>query len=109
VTAQTSPEFVRPDERPSIEDMFQDFHEGNPRIYVELVTLARRWKAVGHRACGIGMLFEVLRWRKGLLTTDANSPEFRLNNNYRSRYARLIMRREADLEGIFETRSLHRE
>ena len=30
--------------------------------------------------------------------------DFKLNNNYVSRYARLIMAQEADLEGVFETR-----
>jgi hypothetical protein len=30
--------------------------------------------------------------------------EFKLNNDYRAPYARLIMRREPDLDGLFETR-----
>ena len=38
-------------------------------------------------------------------TTDEHSG-FKLNNNYRSRYARLIMEQEADLEGVFQIREL---
>jgi hypothetical protein len=32
--------------------------------------------------------------------------DFKLNNNYHSRYARLIMEREPGLDGFFETRGL---
>jgi hypothetical protein len=32
--------------------------------------------------------------------------EFRLSNSYRSRYARLIMEQEADLQDFFTTREL---
>jgi hypothetical protein len=50
------------------------------------------------------MLFEVLRWRHTLRT---GGDEFKLNNNYRSYYSRLIMLTEADLTDVFETRRLH--
>ena len=51
-----------------------------------------------------GMLFEIVRWRRGVVTVIGDG--FRLNNNYRSRYARLIESQEPDLEGIFDTREL---
>ena len=88
-----------------IQEAFQKFHTDNPHVYDELVALARGLVAAGHRLIGIGMLFEVLRWQQMLATTGDT---FKLNNNYRSRYARLIMDREIDLRYVFETRRLHR-
>lgn len=88
-----------------IEEAFWKWHAQNPQVYSELVSLARRLRDRGHRKVGIGMLFEVLRWRHAMRTTgDADG--FKLNNNYRALYARLIMEQEDDLAGMFELRAL---
>jgi len=89
----------------SIEEAFGLFHAENPWVYVHLVKLARDLKQRGHRKIGIAMLFEVLRWSYLMSTSDPTS-DFKLNNNYRSRYARKIMAEHPDLDGIFETRGL---
>jgi hypothetical protein len=86
-----------------LQEAFERFHRENPQVYDELVGMARRWRRSGHERCGIGMLFEVLRYRYGLRTAG---DEFKLNNNYRSRYARKIMAEHPDLDGFFETREL---
>lgn len=86
-----------------LQAQFERFHQANPHVYRELVRLARRWRDAGHRKCGIKLLFEVLRWELGLRTTEE---EPRLNNNWTSRYARLIEAQEPDLEGFFELREL---
>lgn len=89
----------------SIETDFWGFHEANPHVYTRLVELARAWvQRRGPRKLGMKMLFEVLRWEVAMRTTG---DDFKLNNNYTSYYARLIMERESDLAGIFETRALH--
>jgi hypothetical protein len=82
---------------------FLAFHAANPHIYDALVVLARRARSAGRTRAGIGMLWEVLRWDIFIRTTGT---EYKLNNNLRSRYARLIMHREPDLAGFFETRVL---
>lgn len=83
---------------------FKEFHAANPHVYLALVRMARAWKARSFPKVGIGMLWEVLRYHEGLRTKG--DPNFKLNNNHRSRYARLIMGRELDLKGFFETRTL---
>lgn len=94
------------DDQPrSLEHRFRQFHEMNPWVFDELVRLTRELKSRGHRRVGIGMLFEVLRWHHMRATDDPGS-EFKLNNSYRSRYARLIMDECPDLRGVFETREL---
>jgi hypothetical protein len=89
-----------------IDAAFRTFHHANPDVYEQLVSLAQRWRTAGHQRCGIAMLYELVRWERGLETSD---DQFRLNNNYRSRYARLIMLNEPDLAGFFDVRQLSSE
>ncbi|MGB5760820.1 MAG: hypothetical protein WBM50_28150 [Acidimicrobiales bacterium] len=85
----------------SIEANFLAFHEANPWVYTALVRLARD---MNRRPIGIGMLFEVIRWQYARATVSDDG--LRLNNNFRSRYARLIMEQEPDLAGVFQIREL---
>lgn len=88
----------------SIERRFRQFHQHNPKVYEQLVELAREAKHSGRHRIGIKMLWEVARWN---LSRDLRYDEaFKLPNDYHSRYARLIMEQEQDLRGIFETRQL---
>jgi hypothetical protein len=88
----------------SIQGRFEQFHKNNPHVYRNLVKLARAVRQQNpHAKIGIAALFEELRWQYAIQTTDT---DYRLNNNYRSRYARLIEEQEPDLKGIFETRRL---
>jgi hypothetical protein len=89
----------------TIDARFREFHETNPLVYSNLVALAREAKAKGHNRISIGMLWEVLRWTKLVAVIDASS-RYELNDNYRSRFARLIMEQEPELDGIFEVREL---
>lgn len=84
------------------------FHKANPWVMEALVTLTKDLANRGHQRVGIGMLWEVLRWQWMHSTYDPATPgQWRLNNNYRAWYAREIMRRHPDLDGIFETRTIH--
>lgn len=83
-------------------EAFEQFHFDNPRVYVILVRLAREWiRLTGRHKLGIKTLYERARWEIALATSD---PDFKLNNNYTAYYARLIMRRESDLAGLFDLR-----
>lgn len=88
-----------------LEREWRAFHAANPQVYAALVREARVLLARGHKRLGVGMLWEVLRWQRMLHTTDPAG--WKLNNNHRSRYARLMMEQEPDLRGVFETRELH--
>ncbi len=85
------------------EKKFLEFHEANPNVYKQLVGMAKQLKAQGHARAGIQMLFEVLRWKTMLKTTDS---DFKINNNYAGRYSRMIMEEYPELDGFFEIRQL---
>ena len=88
-----------------IERRFYEFHGENPQVYDELVRLARRAHQFGHHRIGIRMLWEVMRWNL-TIEVDQGDDEFKLNDHYTSRYARMIMDRNSDLDGMFELRTL---
>jgi hypothetical protein len=86
----------------SIYARFKRFHATNPHVYENLVKLARDFRSKGsnhNRKLGIGMLYEVLRWNY-YLTTEGEE-EFKLSNDFRAAYARLIMEQEKDLSDAF--------
>lgn len=83
-------------------DEFEAFHAANPDVYSALVALARKFtRQIQSGQIGMQMLIEVLRWQVMVSTTDA---EYKINNNHGPHYARLIMRQEPDLDGVFITR-----
>lgn len=86
-----------------LEQSFWEFHKKNKEIYRMLVRFAREWRQVkGVEAkLGISLLFERVRWETSLKTNDE---EFKLNNNHRAFYARLIMKYNPDLDGVFRMR-----
>jgi hypothetical protein len=85
----------------SIEDDFADFHRDNPHVYANLLSMALALKGRGRQFYGIGALAEVLRFQRALLTTD---PDYKINNNYRALYARMLMDQEPELRDFFRTR-----
>ncbi len=90
----------------TIQSRFEHFHSENPIVYATLVRFAREWRLARTDRCGVGMLWEVMRWEVSLRGLPATGEDFKLNDHYRSRYARLIMLQEPDLADIFETRIL---
>jgi hypothetical protein len=81
----------------------QEFHEANPRVYSTLRMLAFQWiERTGRHKLGIATLFERTRWEIALSTSD---PDFKLNNDFRAFYSRLLMLREPELAGLFDVRA----
>jgi hypothetical protein len=89
----------------SIQRRFNKFHFSNPHVYRALVALARKAKASGIKTYGIAGLYEKLRWDMNVETVGVTE-QFKLSDNFKSRYARLIMSQERDLAGFFTTKKL---
>lgn len=97
------PQCVQPAkvEGETIAARFDSFHALNPHVYVAIVSLARELRRQGWAKAGMKQIFEQLRWRFAVAT---RGDAWRMNNNYTAHYARLVMSREPDLAGFFETR-----
>jgi len=89
---------------------FLKFHEENPKVYIRLVELARELKQnFKLESASIGLLWERLRWISFIeVQRDPTKEQYKLNDHYRSEYAREIMARERDLKDFFEVRKLRR-
>lgn len=89
-----------------IQNDFEKFHSANPLVYQLLVSSALRVKARGYKQYGIKTLYELVRWHHDI-NVGPNSETFKMNNNFTSRYARLIMDNVPQLEGFFRLRELN--
>jgi len=87
----------------TIGERFEAFHAANPWVLTAYERLTADELRRGRSRVGIGMLTEVLRWHYGRQTTGDT---FRINNNLRSRYVRLLLERHPEWAGVFETREL---
>lgn len=88
-----------------LEEDFSRFHAANPHVYQALRQVALHAARRG-RKVGIKAIYERVRWEYQV-ETSRQEDAYKLNNNYTSRYARLLMENEPDLAGFFETRRLH--
>lgn len=85
----------------SLTDRFRAFHEKNPHVYTRLEELVAEAVAAGHRRIGVGALFERLRYAE---RTETNGDRYRLNNDYRADYCRLLVARHPEWADLFELR-----
>jgi len=91
----------------TLQKKFQAFHRKNPTIEKELTKLALLAKDRGYDQYSINGLFEILRWERSMSLSqiDASEDPLKLNNSYRSFYARLIMRKNKELKNFFRVRT----
>lgn len=96
---------VQPNTQPteSIQERFEAFHAANPWVLTALEKLTREHLETGARRLGIGMLWEVIRWKYASAT---RGDDFRANNNFRSRYVRLLRARNPEWSDVFAVREL---
>lgn len=91
----------------SIEARFRRFHRDNPDVYRRLRAKALEARRAGIERTGIRRLWEALRWEVDLAVARGELDHgYKLNDHYPSRYSRLLMAQEEELEGMFETREL---
>jgi hypothetical protein len=81
---------------------FATFHAENPWVYRRLRDLALAVRRAGVHHYGISGLYETLRYEMHLEATDVDG--FKLNNNYRALYARMLAQNEPELETFFQFR-----
>jgi len=88
----------------SIDESFRDFHQKNPHVYkhfkdyFEMLHHRKGWQRVSAK-----LIIERVRWE---IWSSADSLDFKINNNYTSRYVRMFIKDYPQYEHCFELRSL---
>jgi hypothetical protein len=85
-----------------IEKAFALWHRDHPAVYAALEAAALSQQRDGAHRLGIAKLVEDIRYNPGIRPRDGEA--FRLNNNYRSLYARLLVHRHPSLAPLFVLR-----
>jgi hypothetical protein len=80
---------------------FADYHAANPHVYAAMRRFALEAKHAGRKHLGIGAVTERVRWET---MVEGRGDSFKVNNNWRAFYARLLMEQEPELRGFFEVR-----
>jgi hypothetical protein len=91
----------------TIQEQFEEFNQAHPEILAYLVMLSFDLHYKGFVRYGIKSLYERARWH--FVVEKDEGEDFKLPNNYHSRYARLIMQQHPELEGLFELCALRTE
>ena len=87
----------------SLDARFARFHAANPHVFRALESLAMQLYRAGARGFGVKLLVEQLRWQYAIATSGDT---FRINNNWPSRYARMLVETHPELRGVIELREL---
>lgn len=91
------------DIQPHIVRMFWKFHTENPHIYELFKSFCQDVKNAGRTAYGAGAVFERIRWHVNIEVRSDD--DFKLNNNYRSCYSRLLILEDPSFSAFFAIRS----
>ena len=94
----------------TIQQRFEQFHLDNPWVYSTLAQMIEELRAKGIERWGMKSLWEVLRWRIAIgQVRVVGDADFKLNNDYTSRYARLLIQNSPEFATMFELRELRAE
>jgi hypothetical protein len=91
--------------RNTIEERFRAFHAANPAVYRCIVQLTKERFFRGTERHGMKAMWEQLRWR--IATGNLRlATGYNFNNDYTSRYVRLLVKEFPAYSGLFELRHL---
>ncbi len=88
----------------TVQQRFAEFHESHPEVYEYILTLVSEVRTQGLGHYGIRPIWERLRWHFQIERGLGDS--FKLNDNYPSRYVRMLIEDCPELRGFFELRRL---
>lgn len=82
---------------------FLGYHAQNPDIYVLFKKFSFELLEAGRKHYSAQAIVERIRWHYAI--DRSGSDDFKINNNYRPCYARLLILENPIFEGFFELRS----
>lgn len=87
-----------------IKEAFDVFHAENPHIYYLMVMFAKQLLNAGQKKLSISLITERVRWETKV--SVITSEPFKINNNFRALYSRMIEKEYPEFKGMFVTRTL---
>jgi hypothetical protein len=88
----------------SIDYAFGEFHKNNPQVYERFKQLTMRLISKGRKRYSSKTIICVIRYMHDIRTTT--SDDFKINDAYTSRYARLFCEEFPEHSDFFELREL---
>lgn len=85
-----------------IREAAEAFHRAHPEVWDHFVKFAFEAISAGRKHYSANAIFERIRWECEV--TSGGQHEFRMNNSFRSIYARRFMRVYPERSGFFRTR-----
>lgn len=98
--ATVTPKYAR---EATIDERCDAFIKANPKVWRYFINLCLEVKRAGARQWSSKAAFEVMRY---MATLQSVGEDFKLPNDYTSRFSRRAMDEVPELRGFFETRSL---
>ena len=87
---------------PKIVAQFWKFHQENPDVYVPFRKYALEVRNAGWKKYGVAAIIEQIRWHCDVI--EKGKRQFKIGNNLRSCYGRLLAIKDPSFEGFFEFR-----
>jgi len=86
----------------SLDSKFATYHSENPHIYREFEKMTFALIRAGKDHYGAKAIFEAMRFE----TIISGNDDFKINNNYTSRYVRMFDKKHPGLSDFFRKREL---
>ncbi len=89
-----------------IDERFKAFIEANQHVYILFQRFAGEVRGRGYRRYSADAILHRIRWHLNVDIRPTFDSEFKINDHYSSRLARLLIERDPTYEGFFELREL---
>ena len=80
---------------------FENYHRDNPHVWEAFKNFTLEAISAGRRHFGAKMVMERIRWQTMI---NANSDDYKINNNYSAFYARFFEKQLPKYKGFFHMR-----
>lgn len=88
-----------------LDQAFREYHAQNPAVWSLFERFALEAARAGRTHFGAKAVWERMRWHIQFETRDSLA-DWKLNNNYTSRYARMFAERHPEFRKLFQFREL---
>ena len=89
----------------NLNDAFDDYHRDNPQVFEAFKAASVKLKQNGRKHFGAKCIIEYIRFQTAIADKTGRD-KFKINNNYTSRYVRLLERERPEFVGFFAKRTI---